>query len=66
MDFSVFRKGQNYTQERAPHRGTRTVVRLVVAAGLAVRVGQNAIQLTTEAPWKEVEFCARASGVPKL
>lgn len=60
MEFSVFRREQDHLTESPCHPGqTRTVVMLVLAAGLAERIGQNAIKLTTEAEWKEAKRCAR-------
>jgi len=64
MDFSVYLKDQDHQIEAAPHRATRTVVGIVLTARLARKVGQNAIQLTTEAPWGEVKRCARLNIKP--
>lgn len=60
MDISVFLLSQDHTVDEAPHRGTRTVIKLALAQGLVRPIGQNAVQLTTDAPWKEVKFAARA------
>jgi len=62
MEFSVFTRTQNPAADPAPHRGTRTIVSLVLQAGLAIRVGQNAIRLTTDSPWREVKLAARTGG----
>lgn len=59
MDFSVFLKDQDPQIDPANHRGTRTVVKMVLAVGLGVPVGQNAIRLTTGGSWKEVKTAAR-------
>lgn len=59
MEFSVFQRQQDHLTEPSCHQGTRTVINLVLAAGLAQKIGQNAIKLTTEAEWKEVKRCAR-------
>lgn len=60
MDISVFLLSQDHTVDEAPHRGTRTVIKLALAVGLVRPIGQNAVQLTTDAPWKEVKAAARA------
>ncbi len=59
MDFCVFLHEQDHNLESAKHRGTRTVVALVIAAGLARRVGQNAVKLNVSDSWKEVKRSAR-------
>jgi hypothetical protein len=60
MEFSVFQRQQNHLTEAPKHPGqTRTIALLAVVAGLAERIGTNAIKLTTEAEWKEVKRCSR-------
>lgn len=61
MEFSVFLSNQDHITDNPLHRGTRTVVALVLAAGYAARIGQNAIKLTTpeDWTWKDVKLRAR-------
>lgn len=66
MDFQVFLQTQNHLTEAAPHRGTRTVVKMALAAGLLRLVGQNAAQLTTSAQWKSVKLAARTNNPSHL
>lgn len=60
MEFSVFLQAQDHTKESAAHSATRTLVALVLAARLANKIGQNAIQLTVPSSWKEVKEASRA------
>jgi hypothetical protein len=64
MDFQVFLKSQDHRTDTPLHRGTRTVVKIVLAAGLARLIGQNAIKLTTSADWKQVKVAARTHTMP--
>lgn len=61
MEFRVFQKQQDHLADTAPHGATRTLVELILFAGLAQKIGQNAIKLTIEAPWREVKICARGA-----
>jgi hypothetical protein len=66
MDFQVFLQNQNHQTDEPLHRGTRTVVRLLLEAGLARKVGQNAVKLLTPAEWKDVKIAARTHTRPVL
>jgi hypothetical protein len=56
----VFVKGQNPATDTAPHRGTRTVVKLAHAIGLVRWAGQNAVIIASEQSWGDVKRQARA------
>lgn len=64
MDISVFLLSQDHATDSPPHRGTRTIINLALAVGLVRRIGQNAVKLTTNTPWKEVKAHARAQTRP--
>lgn len=55
MRISVYLKEQDYLVTQAAHRTSRSVAYLVIAMGMARVVGQNAIQLSTEATWRELK-----------
>jgi hypothetical protein len=61
MEISVYLQGQDSARESAPHRATRMMMKLVLAADLAERIGQNAVRLTTPLSWKDAKTLARMS-----
>jgi hypothetical protein len=62
---SVYSQQQDLTAAPA-HEITRRLSILLLKAGLARRTGQNAIQLTTETPWREIKKLARAHVDPRF
>lgn len=63
MSISVYSQQQdlNVAIRPAPeHEATRRLSMLILKAGLARRIGQNAIQLTTALSWSEIKRMARA------
>lgn len=55
MQILVYLYSQNISCDPAPHRTTRSTAEKVFRAGLAGRVGQNAIQLWVKKTWREVK-----------
>lgn len=53
--FSVFLADQNISRDEAAHSSSRELALRVVAAGDAVRIGQNAIKLRQGKAWKEIK-----------
>lgn len=69
MRISVYSQQQDLQNIPLPapeHESTRRLSILVLKAGLARRVGQNAVQLTTSLPWPEIKKLARAHVDPLL
>ena len=65
MAISVYSQQQDLSEAPA-HEVTRRLSILLLKAGLARRIGQNAIQLTTEMPWAEIKKLARAHVDPRF
>lgn len=65
MAISVYSQQQDLSATPA-HEVTRRLSILLLKAGLARRTGQNAIQLTTAMPWREIKKLGRAHMDPLL
>lgn len=59
MEISVYLQDQDHARDAPAHYATRRLMRLVLAADLAEKVGQHAIRLTTDIGWKEIKAFAR-------
>jgi hypothetical protein len=69
MSISVYPQTQDVSPAPAPvaeHHITRSLSTLIMKAGLARRIGQDAIRLTTTLPWPEIKKLARAHVDPML
>lgn len=60
MRISVYLKQQDHLTEYPPHATSRNVAFAVVAMGLARVIGQNAIQLSSLAEWRDIKNKIRA------
>jgi len=58
VQFSVYLLGSDLTAP-APHTASRTLVKLVAAAFPVKHIGQNAIQILADLPWREIKVRAR-------
>jgi hypothetical protein len=66
MAIYVYSQQQHVTTDVPAHEVTRRLSILLVKTGLASKVGQNALQLTTEMPWPEIKRMARAHVDPRF
>jgi hypothetical protein len=65
VSISVYSQQQDLSAPPA-HEITRRLSILILKAGLARRIGQNSIQLTTEMPWPEIKKLGRSHVDPLL
>ncbi|SRR5579871_2458426 len=60
MQWTVHLKGQSLS-EQPPHKSSKILALAAIDSDLAVKCGQNAIQLKTNRTWKEVKALLRGS-----
>lgn len=60
MQWTVRLKGQTLS-DTPPHKSSRILALAAIDADLAVKCGQNAIQLKTNRTWKEVKALLRGN-----